>query len=75
MKTCPGTRGAPSTASDTAGAQVRFSRSARLRVKSGGICCTIIVAGQLAGKDARTVESASTPPVEEPMTTTCALGA
>ncbi|OPY25197.1 MAG: hypothetical protein A4E28_03293 [Methanocella sp. PtaU1.Bin125] len=61
----------PSSASFTSIAEIRFRRSARDRVKPGGMCWTISTpAASSRGSFETTRSSAPGPPVDDPMTTT-----
>lgn len=66
----------PSSAATTLAPQRRSNNRIRLSENPLPVCWTIAVGGQSAGNPASTVNSASTPPVEAPISTTfSALGA
>src|SRR5579864_7441727 len=72
MTTHPGISGSPETHSRTGNDDLAESRAASSEVKIGGMCCAINTGnGKFAGKEGKTRASASGPPVETPIATTC----
>ena len=72
MTAQPGVSGSPETHSRTGKADFAVRRAASSDVKIGGICCAINTGtGKFAGKEGRSRASASGPPVETPIATTC----
>src|SRR5579859_2191215 len=74
MTTHPGISGSPETHSRTGNDDLAESRAASSEVKIGGMCCAINTGnGKFAGNEGKSRASASGPPVETPIATTCGV--
>jgi hypothetical protein len=69
MSATPGTISSPASASFTRTAVCALQRSAKRRVNSRGMCCTITIPGASGGSSIRSSAIASVPPVEAPTAT------
>src|SRR5579864_1976557 len=72
MTAQPGQSGSPETHSRTGNADLAVRRAANREVKIGGICCAITIGTEkFGGTEGKSRASASGPPVETPIATTC----